>query len=326
MNELLSSGPTSAARPGSPSSERVVCIIAKDVLSLERRETGFNEAFLMAVWRGRWLIFAAVLMFGLLSAGYALLATQWFLAQTVVTPASPRNPQGLAGQIEGFGMLAELAGLNVEGRNTGEPIAVLKSGDFARQFIEEQGLLHVLLSDEWDAPAGRWKETDPKRQPDIRDAVRYFDKNVLQVQEDKKTGLVTVGIRWKNPAVAALWANTLVDRLNEQMRARALAEGAANIAYLQKELTSASQLPVQQAVARLLESELQKDMIARGNKEFSFRVVDHAAVPKLRDWPKRTIILVIGLLFGGFFGLFAVFIHRSILARPADRQPDGRPA
>jgi len=277
------------------------------------------------MWKGRWLVLVSVLALGLLSTAYALFATQWFLAQTVLTPSSPQNPQGLAGQIEGFGALADLAGLNVKGRNTDEPIAVLKSRDFARQFIEEQGLLHVLLWERWDAQAGHWKETDPQRQPDIRDAVGYLDKNVLQVQEDKKTGLVTVGIRWTNPTVAALWANTIVDRLNQQMRTRALAEGEANIAYLQKELTTnVSQVPMQQAIARLLEAELQKVMIARGNHEYSFRIVDHAAVPKYRDWPKRTIIVAIGILFGGFLGMFAVFVRQAITAKPADRLSDGR--
>lgn len=319
MSELLSSEPTSDARPGSGSGERVVCVIARDVLSLERRETGFSEAFLTAIWRGRWLILAAVLVFGLLATAYALFAPQWFLAQTVLTPVSPKSPQGLANRIEGYGMLAELAGLNVGERNTGEPIAVLKSRDFARQFIEEQGLLHVLLWDKWDAQAGHWKEMDPQRQPDIRDAVRYFDENVLQVQEDKRTGLVTVGIRWMSPTVAASWANTIVDRLNEQMRVRALSEGESNIAYLQKELASASQVPVQQAIARLLETELQKVMIAKGDKEFSFRVVDHAAVPKLRDSPKRKIVVAMGILFGAFVGIFAVFVRQAITAKPADR-------
>lgn len=323
MSESLSSEPTAEA-PGSLPEGRLVCVIARDVLSLERRETGFGEAFLRSMWRGRWLVLAAVLVFGLLSTAYALSATQWFLAQAVLTPTSPKNPPGLTGQIEAFGMLAELAGVNAAGRNTSEPIAVLKSRDFARQFIEEKELLHVLLWDKWDARAGHWKQMDPQHQPDVRDAVRYFDENVLQVQEDKRTGLVTVGIRWTSATVAASWANTIVDRLNEQMRARALLEGEANIAYLQKELTEASQFPVQQAIARLLETELQKVMIARGYKEFSFRVVDHATVPKFRDSPKRTIIVAIGLLFGSFVGMLAVFVRQAVMTKPADGLPEGR--
>jgi uncharacterized protein involved in exopolysaccharide biosynthesis len=117
--------------------------------------------------------------------------------------------------------------------------------------------------------------------------------------------------------LAALWANTLVDRLNQQMRTRALDEGEANVAYLQKAMTAAAEVPVQQAIGRLLESELQKVMVARGSKEFSFRVVDHAAVPKIRDWPKRKIIVAIGLIAGFLAGLFAVLVREAFAARRA---------
>lgn len=323
MSELQSTEPTSGGPDAASEgvAERVVCVIAKDVLDLERRDTTFGQELLSALWRGRWLLIVSVLAFGLLSLVYALVATQWFLAEVVLTPASTRNSQGLTSQLAGLGAIAELADLNLgAARNSDEPIAVLKSRDFARQFIQERDLLLVLLRDQWDAQAGRWKERDPHRQPDVRDAVRYFDKNVLQVLEDKRTGLVTVGIRWTSAAQAADWANAIVERLNQQMRARALEEGEANVAYLQKELSTTTEIPVQQAIARLLETEIQGVMVARGRKEFSFRVVDPAMVPKLRDWPKRTIIVAIGILAGGFFGLFAVFIRETFRGGSSNRQ------
>ena len=319
MNDLSSKSHTGDDTRASASGERVVCVIAKDVLSLERQATGFNEELLSVLRRGRWWMLGFILGCGLLAVAYSLLATEWYLAEAVLAPAVARNEQGLAAQLGSVGLLAAVAGLNLEGTNTSEPIAVLKSREFARQFIEQQGLLHVLLWNAWDAKAGRWKELDPKRQPDIRDAIRIFDKSVLQVQEDKKTGLVTVGIQWMSATVAASWANTIVDQLNEQMRLRALAEGEANIAYLQNELTTTNIVPVQQAIARLLESQLQRVMVARGRKEFAFRVVDPAAVPKWRSWPKRTAVVALGLLAGGLVGLFAVFVRELLGRKPTDR-------
>ena len=177
-------------------------------------------------------------------------------------------------------MLAGLAGVNLnDENNTDESLGVLKSRDFAREFIEDQRLLHVLLWKDWNAKAGRWKESDRQHQPDIRDAIRYFDESILIVNEDRKTGLVTLGIRWTNPVTAAAWANTIVDRLNSQMRARALTQGEANIDYLRQEMASTTQMNVQAAISQLIETELQKVMIARSNKEFAFQVIDHAEVP-----------------------------------------------
>jgi uncharacterized protein involved in exopolysaccharide biosynthesis len=286
------------------------------VLALDRQDVGL-DGVLTTAWGGRWLILGIVLLFGLAAGTYALLTTNWYVAETVLTPTARKNLGGLASQLGSLSALTSLAGVNLGGdeSSTFEALGVLKSRDFARQFIEDQGLLHVLLAADWDAQAGRWRQTDPNEQPDIRDAVRYFDRSVLIVNEDKKTGFVTLGVRWKDRALAAQWANTLVVRLNEQMRIRALTEGDANVEYLRKELFSSTQPALQTAVAHLIENELQKTMLARTTREFAFRVVDRAEIPKLRAWPKRGIVVALGILAGGLVGMVAVFIRDSFRRR-----------
>jgi uncharacterized protein involved in exopolysaccharide biosynthesis len=297
--------------------DRVICVVARDVLSLTHQDAD-STPFIASVWKGRWWVLAFVVGFGLLATAYALLAREWYTAEAVLMPAGTKNTQagGLTGQLENIGALAGLAAGALGSPRTAEPIGVLKSRDFARQFIEEQGLLHVLLADKWDASKGRWKESDPRRQPDMRDAIQYFDKNVMQVNEDKKTGLITVAIQWKDPALAASWTNTIVNRLNDQMRSRVLTEGEANVAYLEKELAETNVVEMKLALSRILETELQKVMVARGDKQYAFRVVDHADVPKWRSSPKRKVIVAVGILAGGLAGLVAVFVREYLARRP----------
>jgi uncharacterized protein involved in exopolysaccharide biosynthesis len=299
--------PVTDPQSGEIDRDRVICVVARDVLSLTHQNAD-STAFIESVWKARWLVLACVAGFALLAIVYALLATEWYTAEAVLMPAGTKNTQGLTAQLESIGLLAGLTGA-LGGTRTAEPIGVLKSRDFARQFIEEQQLLHVLLADKWDARRGRWKESDPRRQPDMRDAIEYFDKRVLLVNEDKKTGLITVGTQWKDASLAASWTNAIVDRLNDQMRLRALAEGEANVAYLQKELAETNVVEMKLALSRLLETELQKVMVARGDKQFAFRVVDHADVPKWRSWPRRRVVVAVGILAGGLAGLFAVFLR-----------------
>jgi uncharacterized protein involved in exopolysaccharide biosynthesis len=315
MSEEVTGGRLSGGQPLSGDGERIVCIIARDVLPLDRSEADAHE-FMKVVWGARWLILAFIAGFGLLSLAYALLATEWYQAEVVVTPTGSKDRQGLASALGnlsgGLGALAGIAGISLGATTTAEPIGVLRSHQFAREFIEDQGLLHVLLDSKWDEKAGRWKERDPRKQPDIRDAVRYFEKRVLKVQEDKKTSLVTVDVEWKHPEAAAAWANMLVDRLNETMRSRALVEAQANVDYLRSQLAQADQVAVEQAISKLLESELQKVMVARGAKQFAFRVVDPAEVPKWRSSPKRTLSVTLGLLAGGLVGVAAAFARQSL--------------
>lgn len=302
--------------------DRIICVVARDVLSLEHREAEIDRFFLVA-WRARWLILAMIVLFAFAATAYALVATEWYVAETVVTPVSNRSMNGLASRLGALGALTGLAGIDLnDEKDTAEAIGVLKSKDFARQFIEDNQLLHVLLWTQWDTRANRWKVSNPRKQPDIRDAIRYFDRSVLIVREDRKTGLVTLGIRWKDPVIAASWANMILERLNAQMRARALTEGEKNVAYLEKEMASATQVALQAAIAQLIETELQKVMIARSTPEFAFRVVDHAAAPKQHSWPQRMLIVSIGILAGGLIGLMAAFLRdfltrrRSVVREP----------
>lgn len=255
------------------------------------------------IWSGRLLIAAVAGLFTLSGVTYALLAQEWYKADVVLAPAEKKSISGALGQFSG---LAALAGVDIPGAGEQEPVAVLKSSGFSRSFIEDMKLENLIM--EGEAFQGD--------QPDVRDAVRVFNKNVRSVAEDKKTGLVTLSIRWKDPETAANWANLLVERLNDRLRNQALAESERNVAYLQREIAASSVVSLQQSMGRVLEGEMQKLMLARGNEEFAFKVIDRAVPPKQRDAPKRTLIALVSLLAGGFLGILAVFIRKAIANRP----------
>ncbi|MGA1384130.1 MAG: Wzz/FepE/Etk N-terminal domain-containing protein [Steroidobacteraceae bacterium] len=254
------------------------------------------------IWSGRVLIAAIAGVFTLGGVTYALLAQEWYKADVVLAPAEKKSISGALGQFSG---LAALAGVDIPGASEQEPVAVLKSNAFSRAFIEDQKLLDVLLEGQSFDDA-----------PDIRDAVKTFNTNIRSVTEDKKTGLVTLSIRWKDPETAASWANLLVERLNDRLRNQALAESERNVAYLQREIAASSVVSLQQSMGRVLEGEMQKLMLARGNEEFAFKVIDRAVPPKQRDAPKRTLIALVSLLAGGFLGILAVFVRKAIANRP----------
>jgi uncharacterized protein involved in exopolysaccharide biosynthesis len=258
-----------------------------------------------------WLVVAIVVVAIGASVAYAKLATEWFRAEVLMIPAEQKNA-GLAGGLGALGGLAGIAGINLGNDNTAEPVATLQSHEFIGAFIEDQKLLTVLFADDWDAKARRWKGADPKRWPDLRDGIRYFDRRVIGVAEDTKTHLVTLTIEWTDPVAAARWANLLVERLNARMRDRALRDAERNVTYLREELGKADVITLQESVTRLLENEMQKMMVARGNSEYSFRVVDRASTPKWRSSPKRIQVVILGSAAGGILAVFiAVLRGRS---------------
>jgi uncharacterized protein involved in exopolysaccharide biosynthesis len=77
-------------------------------------------------------------------------------------------------------------------------------------------------------------------------------------------------------------------------------------------LSDAAVVPLQQSIGRLLENELQRLMLARGNKEFSYRFVDRAAAPKWRASPKRVQVVLVAAVVGAMVALLFVFVRHSV--------------
>ena len=265
------------------------------------------------LWKSKWLIVAVSVMITAATVAYALTLTHWYRSEVLLTPAEERtSTSGIAGQL---GSLAGLAGISIGGGGSVEALAILRSRDFTRAFISQQKMLTVLFAEKWDAENQRWLEEDPEKWPDVNDATRYFTINLLRVSESRETGMVTVAIEWTDPELAAHWVTLLIGRLNDYMRSRALKEAQANIEYLEAELVATSSVAMQQAAGRMLEREHQKLMLARGNEEFAFRIIDSAEVPESPFRPNRRLMVIVATIFGGILAVFFVLARHFVRSR-----------
>jgi uncharacterized protein involved in exopolysaccharide biosynthesis len=268
------------------------------------------------LWKGRVLIFATVLLAAVGSVTYSLMATPWYRAEVLLSPVEERTSGVLASQLGG---LVALAGGAISRTSSTDAIAILGSEGLARAFIEDLNLLPVLFADQWNNEVGRWKSDSKEDWPDLWDAVRFFDTSIRRVRLDRTTGLVHLSVQWTDPELAAEWANVLVKMTNQKMRERALSEATTNIAYLERELANTSIVTLQQSIGRVLESELQKMLIARGNEEFSFRVLDRAEAPKFPVKPKRRIIVLASVFLAGILSVVIVLLKNAISSHERPR-------
>jgi LPS O-antigen subunit length determinant protein (WzzB/FepE family) len=262
-----------------------------------------------ALWDAKWIVIGAAALFACAALAYSLLATKWWRVEVLLAPVEERRNAALDGQLGGLGGLASLAGLNIGGNASPEPLAILRSRDFSRGFIADNNLIPLLFAGEWDAERQAWKETDPRKVPDLHDAVKYFQEDILDVSQDRQTKLVKLTIEWTDPEVAAQWAAALTDRINLRMRARAVDRAEENLAYLRSEYTKTDILPLREAIGRMMESEMQSLMLARGSTEFAFRTLEPAVAPKLPVRPRAVILVPLGVALGIFVGVGLVVIR-----------------
>jgi hypothetical protein len=213
--------------------------------------------------------------------------------------------------------LASLAGLNIDPRDARieEALAVLRSRDFVGRFISDHKLLPVFFPKMWDAAAQRWSVPDAKMPTPWR-GYMYFTHNMQYIDRDKKTGLVTVGIDWKNRVDAAAWANEVVERVNAEMRGRALDEAVASIRYLEKEREDTQIVETRAAINHLIESEISKKMLATVTKDYAFRVVDRALPADADDIlkPRRFLLVILGLFGGAIAGCLIALVRFGLRA------------
>lgn len=267
------------------------------------------------LWKGKWFIIGFTLICAIASIFYSLSLSNIYKAEVLMAPVNEEGGQGgisaLAAQ---YGDLAAMAGINLGGSSSSVEtnIAILKSREFIYRFIKENELMPILYEKSWDKENKKWLSTDPKVIPTQWKAYKSFTNGVLKVNQDKKTGLVILNISWKEPHLAAKWANDLVKRINAHLREKAIAEGQRSVKYLEAEIAKTSDVSMQEVLYRLIEKQAQTITLAQVRKQYAFSIIDPAVVPEKRDKPNRRMIVVIGTVMGFFISIFLQFFWKFI--------------
>ncbi|MBS0373471.1 MAG: hypothetical protein JSR73_02755 [Proteobacteria bacterium] len=245
----------------------------------------------------------------------ALVTPATYRSEAVVAPTPDDGGAGaLAGLASQFGGLAALAGVSVgKGGNWQEAIATLRSRHLIEELVRQDELLPVLFADRWDGPAKSWRASLGRGAPTMGDAVQLFERKILQVREDLKSGLVTVRVEWRDPELAARWANDLVALADAELRGKSIANASAALEALSVEFRNAEAVELRTAVARLIEAQLKSKLVAGIRKEYAFRVIDRAVASDRdkRVFPTRTAIVIAGGLLGGVLSFLWVVMRRS---------------
>lgn len=255
-------------------------------------------AIVRAAWQHKVLVAVITGIAGLIAVAVALLTAPIFRADVVVTDV---REAGLGAAVSSstlgqLGGLASIAGFNLgaTANKTQVNQAVLKSRNLVEQFIQRNGLIDELFEDSDDEPT-LWL------------AVERFQGGVLRISEDTRQGKTTITMDWKDPEVAAKWANGFIALANDLIRKRALDEATRNVAYLTEQIDKTHVVELQRVMYNLVENETKALMLANARVEYAFQVVDPATAPERRISPNRRFIVLSGAAAGFFISLVLVF-------------------
>jgi uncharacterized protein involved in exopolysaccharide biosynthesis len=273
--------------------------------SNERTAGDYEDEFdFVALWRMAWdskyIILSCSGFCALVALYLALTATWIYHAEAVVIEVRDSSMSGAASLANQLGGVASLAGVNLSmgGNANQQAQAVLQSRHLAEEFIQREGLLPELAA-------------NSTKRLTLWRAVKQFKEDVLKIREDKRTGLTTVAIEWRDPAIAAGWANRYVASANELLRARALDDSSRNIEYLNKQIANTDVVEIRRVMYNLIEAETKTLMLANARVEYAFTVVDPAVPPETRISPHRAFMVITGILMGALIGFTVAYVRRT---------------
>lgn len=289
-------------------------------------------ALFVALWRDKFWILGTTLMGAALAVVVALWLPNIYHAEAKLAPSDEQQGGGLSALAGQFGGLASLAGINLGSGGTdktGLAVEVAKSRHFLTGFVRQHQLEVAIMAatgmdkatgqliidpDLYDVGQKKWvRKVEPGQhvEPTDWELVKAFSK-LVSVEQDKKTGLVTIGVDYYSPTLVKQWADWLVADLNGVMKQRDLADTQRNIAYLKDQLARTSVADMQTVFYKLIEEQTKTLMLAEVNPDYVFKTLDPAVVPEEKASPKRALIAVLGTLLGGMLGVMLVVLRHAL--------------
>ena len=266
------------------------------------------------------IIFCTAALFGIMSIPFSLSLTEYYRGTILMTPAQDTNSSALASLRGQLGGLSSFIG-NIPS-SSGEidiytSLAILHSRTFTETFINNKDILPILFSDKWDTEKGEWKSNAPTKA-----AADMLFKKIRFSSYDNQENLISFSIDWRDPVIAAEWANAYIDLLNDYIREQAIDEATKSIEFLEQKLEQTSVVSFQTILYGMIEQQTQTIMLADARKDYAFKIIDAAVAPEDRERPNRTIILVIAT-FGGFslslfyavFSIYTVPMIKEVLGK-----------
>lgn len=262
--------------------------------------------FLRVYWK--WL-FGATFLGGLIASGIALSLPNVYRARAIVAPTAESQNGSGGGLKNELGGIAELAGIDIGngGGRKVEALATLQSKGFVRDFILKYDLLPILFAERWDSNAKTWRKGAAA--PTMEIAVKRFVGR-RTIDENTKTGIVTMDFVWYSPPIAAKWTNDMIAMVNERMRELDVRTAESSLDYLNREMQTASTVELREAISHLIEQQENDKMLAVVQRDYAYHFIEAATAPESKSAPLRSLIAAGGAILGFMLAMAILILHR----------------
>jgi len=282
--------------------------------------------FFQLLLQEKWKIISLTAFVTFCGIIYSLLLPNIYESKALLVHAN--SSSGISGALGSYSGLAGLAGINLSsgGDNNNSIQAMEKINSLS--FFENIILTNIFLPDlmavkSWDFETNTItydesiydKNTDiwvreysypMKKIPSAQESFKKFKDDHMSLNESKDTGYITLSIKHQSPFVAKEWTELIVDEVNNFYRQKDKLESQKAVNYLNQQISMTNLSETKQAIAKLIQEEIQKLTLIEANQAYVFDYIDPPAVMEQKSKPNRTLICILFALFGGILSIVLV--------------------
>ena len=264
---------------------------------------------------------------------FSLSLSNIYTSKSILAPVNASS--GINGALGGYSALAGLAGVRLPSSDDDDNYIKAIHKISSLSFFENNILTNIYLPDlmavrSWnpktnkvtydedifDTKSSTWIRdySYPRQQtPSAQESFEVFKRNHLNLNEDKKSGFVTLSIKHQSPYIAKQWAELVVNEINNYYRQKDKLESEKAVSYLNQQILSTSLTEIKEVLAQLLQEETKKLTLIEANQFYVFDYIDPPAVMEKKSEPKRLLICILSAVLGGMLSIVFVLIRHYAL-------------
>ena len=288
-------------------------------------EIDLSELF-HVLWDKKFYIGAISSIFSLISIIYALMLPNIY--QSKATLMAVEQGSGMSGMVGRYSGMASLAGISLDsksGSKDQEAIARIKSFEFfSNNFLPNMKLENLMAVKKWNQASNtltyyagdfnsesrQWlRKAKPPRSniPTSQEAYEEFVE-IMSVNKDKKTNLVTLMVEHKSPFIAQQWVEIMINQIDQVMRDQDRQTATKSIEYLNSLAPTVINEDIKKALSALQQEQMKRLMMVEANDNYVFKVLDSPIAAELKSKPRRSLIVIWGTILGMVLSALGVLV------------------